>query len=65
LQDCDRRDVGGVMIHLAAVWGKQPIDGALIAFGPWILLEEELIEYRLCSSDEMERLRVVLFYSHP
>jgi hypothetical protein len=33
----------------------------LIAFGPWTLLEEELMVYRFYSSPKMERFRVVPF----
>ena len=32
----------------------------LIAFGPWTLLEEEFMAYRLCNSPKMEPLRMVL-----
>jgi hypothetical protein len=47
----------GFADSLCSNLGKQDIDVALIAFGSCILLEQEFIAYRLCSSPKMERLR--------
>lgn len=36
------------------------VDRVLIEFGLWIMLEEEFMSYRLCSSPKMEHLYATL-----